>query len=50
MGSAIGLAARRVYGATPAGVCALAAAKLKLRELFENEGGEPWNTLFGREE
>ena len=33
-----GSAARRVYRATPAGVQALAAAKLKVRELFEDEG------------
>ena len=35
-----GSAARRIYRATPAGVQALAAAKLKVRELFE-ERGEP---------
>ena len=39
-----GSAARRIYRATPAGVRALAAAKLKVRELFgelfEDDAGE----------
>jgi DNA-binding PadR family transcriptional regulator len=40
-----GSTARRVYRATPAGVRALAAAKLKVRELFgelfEDDAGQP---------
>jgi DNA-binding PadR family transcriptional regulator len=40
-----GSAARRIYRATPTGVRALAAAKLKVRELFgelfEDDVGEP---------
>ena len=42
-----GSAARRVYRATPAGIRALAAAKLKVRELFgelfEDEAGNGEN-------
>ena len=40
-----GSAARRIYRATPAGIQALATAKLKVRELFgelfEDDAGEP---------
>jgi DNA-binding PadR family transcriptional regulator len=36
-----GSAARRIYRATTAGARALAAAKLKVREVFDDEADEP---------